>query len=94
MLCTFTTKQGDTLVIRSDDIRVLQDTREGDTALLLFVIGDAVHDRIILGTARANAERIQQEELDLIARIEEHRAQLQRRMADGYPAAPIKRGRP
>jgi hypothetical protein len=93
MLCTFTTKDGKTLIVRSDDIRVIEDAGD-DESLLIWMIGDQVQDKFIQGTARENAERIQQEELDLIARIEEHRQQLQRRMAEGYPAVPVKRGRP
>jgi len=92
MLCAFTTKDGETLVIRSDDIRMLLDRANGSR--LTWVIGADAHDMYIQGSARENAARIQQEELDLIARIEDHRAQLQRRMSEGYPAVPVKRGRP
>ena len=93
MLCTFTTEFGQTLIIRSDDIRVIQDADNG-ISILTWMIGDAHHDQHIRGTARANADRIQQEELDLIARIEAHRQQLQIRMREGYPAVPVERGKP
>jgi hypothetical protein len=90
MLCTFTTKDG-ALVIRSDDIRSISDSSRG--TLLLWVIGDAIHDRLIEGTASENRDRIQQEELDLIAKVESHRYETQKRWQTGYPVPPVERGR-
>lgn len=91
MLCTFTTEDGG-LIVRSEDIRVLEDAGK-ERSRLIFTVGDDSLMRIITGTAVENRDRIQQEELDLIARIESHRQQLQRRMAEGYPAVPVQRGR-
>lgn len=90
MLCTFTTETGD-LVIRSDDIRVILDREDG--ANLSWMVGDEVHHYRILGTAAENRDRIQREELDLIARVEAHRYETQRRLSEGYPVPPIKRGK-
>ena len=99
MLCTFTIKpregtpEGRMLVIRSDDIRRIIDD-EFNKTWVVYVVGSEVFSDQITGTARENMQRIQQEELDLIARIEEHRQQLQKRVSDGYPAIPVQRGRP
>lgn len=91
MLCTFTTKDG-TLIIRSDDIREICDDPK-DGTYLRWEAGGALHLATISGTASENRDRIQQEELDLIARIEDHRQQLQQRMQAGYPAVPVQRGK-
>lgn len=92
MLCTFTTAQGETLVVRSDDIRMILDINDGDSALV-WLIGETTNERRITGTALENMARIQQEELDLVARVEGHRQMLAARMQAGYPAQPVKRGK-
>lgn len=91
MLCTFTTKDG-TLIIRSDDIRAIEDGADG-TACLAWLSGDQIEVRTILGSAAENAARIQQEELDTISRVEEHHHVAQRRLQAGHPARPIQRGK-
>lgn len=90
MLCTFTTKDGD-LIVRSDDIRAIIDEPTG-TRLVWDVCGTFT-EHIILSTASENRDRIQREELDLIARVEAHRYETQRRLSEGYPVPPIKRGK-
>ncbi len=40
-----------------------------------------------------NRDRIQQEELDMIARVEAHRYETQRRLSEGYPVPPVARGK-
>jgi hypothetical protein len=92
MLCTFTTRGEKTLIVRSDDIRAIEDYGDG-LSRLVYLVGNDTLSTFILGTATENAARIQQEELDLIARAEEHRRQLQQRMAEGYPAVPVQRGK-
>lgn len=91
MLCTFTTKDG-ALVIRSDDIRAISDGKDGSTLLRWDVCGTELNC-FILGTAAENRDRIQREELDLIAHVEAHRYETQRRLSEGYPVPPIKRGK-
>ena len=91
MLCTFTTNTGG-LIIRSDDIRVIEDAGPGQSRLI-FMEGDDRLMRIIFGTAVENRDRIQQEELDLIARVEVHRYETQKRLAEGYPVPPVARGK-
>lgn len=92
MLCTFTTETG-ILIVRSDDIRILEDKVSDGGAVLVFMVGDGIHSRAIHGTARENADRIQQEELDLIARVEGHRYETQKQLQAGYPVPPVKRGK-
>mgnify|MGYP001586362497 FL=1 len=90
MLCTFTT-EGGRLVIRSDDIRIIEDVAAGTA--LTWAVGDDVYHSAIAGTATENRDRIQQEELDMIARVEAHRYETQRRLAEGYPVPPVARGK-
>jgi hypothetical protein len=90
MLCTFTTKDG-VLIVRSDDIRSICDGEQG--SLLVWAAGDGLASRTILGTAAENRDRIQQEELNAIGRIEAHRYETQKQLQAGYPVPPIKRGR-
>jgi hypothetical protein len=92
MLCTFTTRGEKTLIVRSDDIRAIEDYA-GNESRLVYMVGNDSMSTFVQGTATENAVRIQQEELDLIARVEEHRRQLQQRMAEGYPAVPVQRGK-
>ena len=90
MLCTFTTEDGG-LVIRSDDIRAISDGPQ-NTLLRWDVCGEE-RFCFITGTALENRDRIQQEELDLIARVEAHRYETQRRLSEGYPVPQVKRGK-
>jgi len=91
MLCTFTTKDG-ALIVRSDDIRLIQD-HSVDQSRLHWMDGPELNNAFITGTAIENRDRIQQEELDMIAKVEAHRYETQRRLSEGYPVPPIKRGR-
>ncbi len=91
MLCTFTTGNG-LLIIRSDDIRMIEDGATG-TAELIWKIGDENTSRTITGTAAENRDRIQHEELELIARVEAHRYETQKQLQAGYPVPPVQRGK-
>jgi len=94
MLCTFTIYDGN-LGIRSDDIRQIEDfiptdpTMEGAWSLLRWVIGDEIYKIAVRGTAAENRDRLSQDELDLMARIETHRYQVQMLLQ----AQPTPRGR-
>lgn len=97
MLCTFTIKAGN-LVVRSDDIRQIEDLSpiehansglEGAWSLLRWVIGDEIYKIVVKGTAAENRDRLSQDELDLMARIETHRYQVQMLLQ----AQPTPRGR-
>lgn len=94
MLCTFTTEYG-LLVVRSDDIRSISDGPEN--TLLRWDVCGGVYEAIILGTAAENRDRIQQEELELIDRVNQHhlKAQLQAQMQQQLAAQPprVERGR-
>ena len=90
MLCTFTTDYG-ALVVRSDDIRAIEDRPNG--TILVWMVGSDFNDRMIIGTAAENRGRIQREELDLIAQVEAHRYETQRRLSEGYPVPPVARGK-
>ncbi len=57
--------------------------------MLAYVIGDDVFQFEITGTAAENRDRIQQEELDMIARVETHRYKTQMLLQ----AQPTPRGR-
>jgi hypothetical protein len=94
MLCTFTTKDG-ALIVRSDDIRRIAD-HETHT-LLAWIEGELICTARVLGTAIENRDRIQQEELDLIDRVNQHhlraqmQSQIQAQMAQQPPK--VARGR-
>lgn len=108
MLCTFKTEYG-ALIVQSEDIKAIEDCQratmkamadentpappEPPISMLVWMIGTSMHDREIKGTALENMARIQQEELDLVARVEGHRQSLAQRMQQGYPAQPVPRGR-
>lgn len=91
MLCTFTTETG-ALIIRSDDIRQISDD-DGGTTRLVWMVGDEFRMVPITGTAAENRDRIEQEELDLIAKVEAHRYETQKQLQAGYPVPPIPRGK-
>lgn len=79
MLCAFTTETG-SLIIRSDDIRVIEDAGS-DKSRVIFAIVDSEIMRMVTGTALENRDRIQQEELDLIDRVNQHHLQAQQQAA-------------
>lgn len=79
MLCTFTTEAG-SLIIRSDDIRAISDGSNGSTLLRWDVCGTE-RNAEIKGTALENRDRIQQEELDLIDRVNQHHLKAQQQAA-------------
>jgi hypothetical protein len=75
MLCTFTT-EGGSLIVRSDDIRRIEDHREGG-AFLAWMEGTERITTHIRGTATENRDRILQEELDQVGTVELHRFKTQ-----------------
>lgn len=87
MLCTFTTKDGSSLVVRSDDIRTLVDAPDGTQFGYMDGSGLAVFT--VQGTAAENRDRILQEELDQIGMVEAHRYRTQMLLQ----AQPTPRGR-
>jgi hypothetical protein len=87
MLCTFITEHG-TLVVRSDDIRVIENAGP-EQCRLIFMIGTDATARTIEGTASENRDRILQEELDQIGVVELHRYRTQQLLQ----AQPTPRGR-
>lgn len=91
MLSTFTKLDGGTLIVRSEDIKAIEDGTRGCT--LVWLIGDQIHDRVIQGTALENLAHIQREELDGIDRVASYQEAQQRRQMEGYPAVPVPRGK-
>lgn len=76
------------LIVRSEDIREIEDTPEG-YARVLYVIEGEVHSQMVVGTARANLERLRTEELQALEQVQ----RVQQRQASGLPALPVPRGR-
>lgn len=76
MLCTFTTRGEKTLIVRSDDIRAIEDYAEGESRLV-YMIGNDTQNAFITGAASENRDRILQEELDQIGTVELHRFKTQ-----------------
>jgi hypothetical protein len=94
MLSTFTTSDG-TLIIRTQDIRRIEDAPE-ETTLAYWEEGHMVY-RPIQGTARENLDRLKQEELDEIAAATARQLALQaqqQRVQNGLPQVPLLRGKP
>lgn len=97
MLTTFTTEHG-LLVIRSEDIRRIEDIKQHDcrdgtdTPACIVewspIDGD-LQVRHILGTAAENRDRIIGDEMKLVAAYEE----MQQRKDRGLPPLAIQRGR-
>jgi hypothetical protein len=87
MLCTFTTEHG-ALIIRSDDIRTIEDCGSEPT-ILVYLVGTEAITVPITGTAMENRDRILQEELDQIGTVELHRYRTQQLLQ----AQPTPRGR-
>lgn len=91
MLCTFETATG-SVIVQSEDIKAIEDRAVGQCQLI-WSVGTEIFDRRVLGTALDNMARIQQEELDLVSRVEMHRMALQQRYQAGLPNPPVKRGK-
>lgn len=88
MLSTFTTEHG-TLIIRTQDIRAIEDKAEGCALVWVVEGADVVLQvRTIVGTARENLERLQHEELEAIIKVQ----RAEQRGQQGLPALPIVRG--
>ena len=85
MLITFTTEHGH-LVIRSEDLRRLEDIPDG--CALGYLQHDRLFSEIVQGTAAENRDRIVAEETAAIAAYED----MQRRARQG-PAQAVSRGR-
>ena len=85
MLATFTTKEG-LLVIRSEDLRRIEDMSNG--CAITYLIGDESIARPVLGTAQENLNRITADEARQLAAY----AEMQARSQQGLPALPIVRG--
>ena len=86
MLITFTTDVG-TLVIRSEDLRRIEDGKVG--CLLGWIENDMIKYAPIQGTALENLDRIVAAEARLIAAYEE----MQQRKDRGLPPLAIPRGK-
>jgi hypothetical protein len=87
MLCTFTTEHG-ALIVRSDDIKAIEDYDEGPTRLV-YLLGAELITVPIEGTAIENRNRILQEELDQVGTVELHRYKTQQLLQ----AQPTPRGK-
>lgn len=88
MLSTFTTNGGRRLIIRSEDVRRLED-QQGGGCLLVWVEGAENASTLITGTADENLVRLRTEELDAVEAAE----RMRRRLQNGYPATPVPRGK-
>lgn len=84
MFSTFTMTGGDTLIIRSQDIRRLETSTSNGTTLC-WEEGGAVLERWIEGAPAENLERLAKEELEALARSQ--------RVQNGFPPTRIPRGR-
>lgn len=76
------------LVIRSEDLRRLEDLPSGG-CVVQWVELDQLFHQTVEGTARENLERLRREELEAVAEAQK----LQQRHTDGLPILPIPRGR-
>lgn len=92
MLSTFKTSNG-VLIIRSEDIKAIEDDDEAKDCTLTYLIGSEVHERVLVGTALENLAHIQREELDGIDRVASYQEAQQRRQMAGMPAVPVMRGK-
>lgn len=100
MLCTFIADSTGSsaieperiLVIRSEDIRQIEDQPSGET-LLLWQCGAEIHSAFVTGTATENTQRLLQEELDAMSRIAAHQQATQARVQQGFPVTPVLRGK-
>lgn len=85
MLSTFTTKDG-LLVIRSEDLRRIEDRAHG--CAITYLVGDEPISGVVLGTAQENLDRITADEARQLAAYTE----MQARTQQGLPALPVVRG--
>lgn len=88
MFSTFTTNLGHTLLIRSVDMRVIEDTVSGCVIIWEPTPGQLM-DRLIQGTAQENLDRLKAEEMAAIDAAQRQQA----RVAQGQPMMPVLRGR-
>lgn len=88
MFCTFITKEGRTLIIRTEDIRQLLDREDGGCTVT-WLVGNDPHFTTVEGAAQENLDRLRAEELQAI----EAAQRLQQRQTQGLPMLPIPRGK-
>lgn len=88
MFSTFTKHDDRALLVRTQDLRFIEDVAGGDTEIGYEVAG-VLHTQSIQGTATENLERLRAEELAAMAFAQ----RLQQREQSGLPLLPIKRGR-
>lgn len=88
MFCTFTTMDGRTLIIRTEDLRELSD-REGGGCTITWLLGTQVRAMSVQDTAAENLDRLRAEELAAL----EMARQLQQRQGNGLPILPVARGK-
>jgi hypothetical protein len=87
MFSTFTKLDDKTLIIRSIDLRRLEDTDHG--TLLVFEECGGAQELLIQGSAAENLQRLAKEELDAALQVDA----IRQKQAQGYPVPPIVRGR-
>jgi hypothetical protein len=87
MFSTFTKEEGQSLIIRTEDLKRIEDTSNG--CVVFWEENNITHQRRVHGTAAENYARLQSEELRLI----EAAAERQRRYDGGLPLMPVPRGR-
>lgn len=87
MFSTFKKDEDQSLIIRTEDLKRIEDTVDG--CKVSWVEGTDILRCRVTGTAAENYARLQAEELRLI----EAAAERQRRYDGGYPLMPVPRGR-
>lgn len=88
MFSTFTTKEGDTLIVRSQDIRQMRSVG-GERTLLCWEVCGTDRYQEIQDTPAENLARIAREEPDAVMQAQAR----QQRQTNGLPIVPIQRGR-
>lgn len=88
MFCTFTTRGGRSLIIRTEDIRQLSDQEDGGCSVT-WLVGNDARFATVQGTAHENLDRLRAEELAAIERAQ----RLQQRQSNGMPTLPVIRGK-
>jgi hypothetical protein len=89
MFSKFITRGGRALLIRSIDMRSLEDGEPGGAVLVWEPTPGQLMDRTIKGTADENMARLRQEESAMLIASEK----LRQRQANGMPSMPVIRGR-
>lgn len=90
MFSHFVARGGYDLFVRAIDIRSFEDCiTMGECILLWEPTTGQLMDRIILGTAEENLNRLKQEETDALIAAEK----IRQRQSSGYPPEPIQRGK-